>query len=135
MDKKTLQFKKITCFIFLFATLFFSASSAIGQVTCGAGFEVQAGVCVPTETGLPSSDVKTIVTNLMNWLLALVAIIAIIAFTISGLQYMLSTGDEKMIDTAKRNMTWSIVGVIVALSGMIIITAVNKFLIGVSPDF
>jgi hypothetical protein len=90
------------------------------------------GVCFPNSTSLPSSDIRIIITNALNWLLAIFGLLAIIAFIISGVQYILSTGSEQMIDTAKRNMTWSIVGVIVALSGLIIIYAIDKLLRGVS---
>ena len=66
----------------------------------------------------------------MWWILALIGMIAIIAFVISGIQYLISAGDEGMIETAKRNMTYSIVGVLVALSGWVIIKAINQFLGG-----
>ena len=66
----------------------------------------------------------------MNWLLALFGIIAIIAFVISGIQYLVSAGDEGIAETAKRNMKFAIIGVIVALSGWIIISAITQALSG-----
>jgi len=90
------------------------------------------GICFPTETGLPdpSGGVATIVSNILYWILSIFGILAVIAFVVSGIQYILSTGNEKMIDTAKRSMTWSIVGVAIALSGLIIIYAIDKMLRG-----
>lgn len=81
----------------------------------------------PTEFGLPDPQggVVAIITNFLDWLLGIVGVIAIIAFMVSGLQYFFSAGDDKMIETAKRNMTYSIIGVIIALSGFIIIKAID----------
>ncbi len=90
--------------------------------------ETIAGVCIPTSTGLSSAAVSDILSNVASWLLGIFTTVAIIAFVISGAQYLLSAGEEKIIETAKRNMKYSIVGVIVGLSGFIIIQAVSTAL-------
>lgn len=66
----------------------------------------------------------------MWWLLALFGMIAVIAFVISGIQYLVSAGNEEMIETAKNNMRYSIVGVLVGLSGMVVILAIDQMLGG-----
>ena len=105
--------------------------SVSGAATCPTGFVLNpSGVCFPTDTGLSSQPVGDLLMKLMNWLLALVGIIAIIAFIISGLQYFLAAGDEKMAETAKRNMEYAVIGIIVALSGFVIITAIDQALNG-----
>jgi hypothetical protein len=128
--------KKIVVFgVMLFI---FLVTSGIGQsvlaVTCQGNFTQSAGVCFPGGTGLSEKPVVDIVKNVMNWLLAIFGFIAIIGFAISGIQYLTSAGDEKMIETAKRNMKWSIVGVVVALSGFVIIKAVDAAL-NANPNF
>jgi len=60
--------------------------------------------------------------------LGIFGLLALIAFIISGGQYLLASGDDKMIETAKKNMTYSIIGIIVALSGFIIIRAIDAAL-------
>lgn len=97
-------------------------------MTCPAGYQIRSGVCFPTNTGLSEKPVADIVRTFMTWLLGLVGTIAIIAFVISGLQYLLAAGDEKTIESAKRTMKWSIVGVIVALGALVIINAVIRLL-------
>ncbi len=89
---------------------------------------IEAGVCIPTNTGLSSAPVKNILITFMNWLLGIVGMLAVIAFVISGIQYMTSVGDSKMIETAKKNMLNSIIGVIVALSGFVILQAIDTLL-------
>lgn len=105
-----------------------SAGGGASAIVCNG--VIKSGVCFPATTGLSSQPVATLLMNLMNWLLAILGFIAIIAFIISGLQYLLSTGDEKMAETAKRNMQYSIIGVLVALSGWVIIQAIDTALSG-----
>jgi hypothetical protein len=94
------------------------------------------GICFPANTNLPdpAEGVIGIITNLLYWILSIFGILAIIAFVISGIQYILSAGSEKAIDTAKASMKWSIVGVAVALVGLVIIYAIDKML-RATPNF
>ncbi|TXH01896.1 MAG: hypothetical protein E6P95_00990 [Candidatus Moraniibacteriota bacterium] len=90
--------------------------------------EVIGGVCFPTGTGLSDKSVGDIIGALIGWLLSIFGFIALIGFIISGLQYLTAAGDEGQAETAKRNMQYSIIGIIVALSGWIIIKAVDALL-------
>ena len=87
-----------------------------------------SGVCFPSGTGLSEKSIIEILTAFIGWILAIFGFIAILGFIISGLQYIFATGDEGMAETAKRNMKYSIIGVIVALSGWVVIKAVDAFL-------
>jgi len=124
----------------LYSVIFLGVFFAIGATTvsaldsCDDGFELVAGVCIPSDTGLPDPDktnpVWKVLDTLLKWMLGIFGFIAIIAFVISGMMYLTSGGNENQIDTAKRYMIWSIVGVIVALLGFIIILAVDTWLRG-----
>lgn len=83
-------------------------------------------------TGLPDPQggILQIVTFFLNWLLAIIGIVAIISFIISGFQYFLAAGDEKQMEVAKRNLKYSIWGVIVALSGFVVVQAIDSALQG-----
>jgi len=123
--------KKIWTFLVSLLFVFSVFGLVSAQVTCPdtTGWDNSSGVCIPTQTGLPNptgeDPLVTVAMNVMDWILSIVGVIAIIAFAISGIQYLLSAGNEDIIETAKRNMKWSIIGVIVALSGLIIINFVN----------
>lgn len=113
-------------------------SSGSGTTTSGgttvkcdpAKFKEYAGVCFPINTGLSELGIIDIAVNLMRWMLYLFGFLAIISFVVSGIQYLAASGNASMIETAKRNMTYSIVGVIVALAGLVIITAIDALLKG-----
>lgn len=90
------------------------------------------GIYIPDNTGLPDPEggIATILSKLLTWLLGIVGVIAIISFIIAGIMYLVSTGDEDMIKRAKQNMTWAILGVIVALAGFVVLQAVDLLLRG-----
>ena len=101
---------------------------------CGEGFEEIAGVCFPSHTNLPDNNddnpITSVAITVMNWLLSIVGVVAIISFIVAGLIYLTSAGDDDRIQQAKRAMTWSVVGVIVALMGLVIVYAVDQMLRG-----
>jgi hypothetical protein len=90
-----------------------------------------AGICFP-ETQLPGSGgdvtIEGILKNFMNWLFGIFAFLAIISFIISGIQYFMAAGNPEIMKKAKANMIYSIIGVVVALSSLVIIYAVEGFL-------
>ncbi|MFA6383644.1 MAG: hypothetical protein WCX17_04470 [Parcubacteria group bacterium] len=73
-----------------------------------------------------------IIKGIMNWLLALVGILGVIGFAIAGILYLTAAGDEDRIKTAKSAMTYSIIGVIIALLGLVIIRAAASMIGGSS---
>ena len=93
---------------------------------------VSAQFAVPANTALPEGGdgkgILGIATSIMQWLLTLVGILAVIAFVIAGILYLTAAGDEDQIGRAKRTMTYAIVGVIVALLGVIILNAAKNML-------
>lgn len=107
-----------------------SGSGSAGEKCDSTKFEEYAGVCFPKNTGLSELSITDIAVNLMKWMLYLFGFLAIISFVVSGIQYLAASGNAPMIETAKRNMTYSIVGVIVALAGLVIITAIDALLKG-----
>ncbi|MCA9364682.1 MAG: hypothetical protein KC736_02210 [Candidatus Moranbacteria bacterium] len=116
---------------------FAQSSSSDGKSCSELGMAEVAGVCVPTKanTGLSEASVGTVVENFMKWILGIFGFLAVIAFVISGIQYLTAAGNEGQIDTAKNNMKWSIVGVLVALGGYVIILAIDSLLSGTTSYF
>ncbi len=95
-------------------------------------FEEYAGVCFPKKetTGLSQASVKDILVNLGQWLFGILGVIAVVLFVICGFQYLAAGVDESMAERGKRCMTYSIVGVIIALSALVIIFAIDHLLAG-----
>lgn len=121
--------------LFTLSLLPYGASALPTCPSGAAGGTATTGICVPADTGLSSASIFSILKSFMNWLLTIFGIIAIAAFVISGIQYLTAAGDESQAETAKRNMQYSIIGIIVALSGLVIINAVSTLLGGNSSTF
>jgi hypothetical protein len=83
-----------------------------------------------TSFGLPGGSVYGIVTNVLYWLLALFGFISVIGFVIAGILYLTAAGSETQMEKAKKAMTYAIIGVIVGLSGVVVIQAVSMMLSG-----
>jgi hypothetical protein len=84
--------------------------------------------------GLSCKPISEIITNFAQWILGIFGILAVISFVIAGIQYLLAAGDEDIQQRAKRNVTYSIIGVIVGLGGLVIITAAQG-MIGAQSGF
>lgn len=109
--------------------------SAVSVAALTAPVVALAQFQTPSGTSLPSGTLVNIIKNLMQWLLALVGIIGVIGFAIAGILYLTAAGDEERIATAKNAMLYSIIGVIVALLGLVILQAVSTWLGGSSTTF
>ncbi|PIR73805.1 MAG: hypothetical protein COU40_00530 [Candidatus Moranbacteria bacterium CG10_big_fil_rev_8_21_14_0_10_35_21] len=77
--------------------------------------------------GLPNPDggIRAILMNLLNWLLGLVGVVALIGFVISGVQYIIASGNDEMMETAKKNMLYSVAGITLVLASFVIIQAIQ----------
>jgi len=119
--------RKIKIKVFMKLFLIVLASFLLSVVTYAQG------VVIPSDTGLPSgNDLKTVIANFAKWLLAVFGFLAIISFVVSGIIYLTSIGEKERAETAKKAMIYSIVGVIVGLSGYVIIQAIDSWLKGSS---
>ena len=88
--------------------------------------QAASGVELPTNTGLSNKTFKEILTKLLTWLLEIVGIIAIMGFVISGIMYLISTGNDEMITKAKKYMLNCLVGIVVVLSAYVIVKLIDS---------
>jgi hypothetical protein len=66
-------------------------------------------------------------SNVLNFLLSIVGIIAIIALVVSGIMYLISFGDERRMEIAKKSVKYSIIGIVIALGAMVLVKMVGQF--------
>lgn len=128
-------------FFLIFITVFFLGMFFIvinnTNAACDGNFVASGGVCFPTGTNLPdpSTGVAGILSNILSWILGIFTTLAIMAFVISGVLYLTSTGDEGQLETAKRNAMYALLGVIIGLSGFVILQAIQAMLGGYNSMF
>lgn len=92
--------------------------------------QVQRAGDLAPKTGLPVSDITSIVTGVMQWLLYMVGILAVIAFVVAGFLYLTAAGDEDQIAKAKKATLYAAVGAVVALLGLVVLQAAQSMLMG-----
>ena len=114
------------------ATALPKAASAF-SFSIGIGTDSSTGTTAPgfalsSSYGLPSGSIFGILSNLLNWLLAIFAILGIVGFVLSGILYLTAAGDEGQIDKAKEAMKYSIMGILVGLIGFVVMQAVYSML-------
>ena len=88
-----------------------------------------------TGSGLDDWTIASLLQVLMRGLLGLVGFLGIIGFVISGILYLTAAGDEDRIEKAKSTMVYSIVGIIVALIGWVIVSTLSAWLVSGSASF
>jgi len=120
--------------IFFDLVLFIVFASFLFFVSTFIPAQAASGVTFPTDSGLPSGSngIKGVVDSFLKWILGIFASLAIISFVISGIMYFMVAGNDREVEKAKNQMTWSIIGVVVGLSGYIILQAVESLLGGSS---
>ena len=112
-----------------------SSASAIAATNGSYGGFSGGGWTLTNPYGLPSGSILGIISNLLFWLLAIFAVAGIVGFVLSGIFYLLAGADEGNAEKGKNGMTWSIIGIIVGLSGFVIMQAVASLLGGASKNF
>lgn len=105
-------------------------AGATGGPKCGANFSEIGGVCFPTNTGLSNAPIHVILSNIFSWMMGLFTTLAVVAFVISGIQYLMASGNEDLAKAGKKNASNALIGIIVGLSGFIIIQAIAAALSG-----
>lgn len=83
-----------------------------------------------TTAGLTGPTFYQIGVNILNLLLSILGIIAIISLVIGGGMYLTSYGDEKRIETGKKIIVYSIIGIVVALSAVVIVNEISSLISG-----
>lgn len=122
MQRKKTSIKKVFSVVGLSVIGLF----VFGEIAMATGWDPGA----MTNTGLPSATISDILTGVLNWLLRIVGIVGVIGFAIAGIMYLTSAGQEEQIKLAKKAMVNSILGVVVAISGLVIIYAADALLAG-----
>lgn len=106
------------------------ATLAVAAMTMPAMVMAQFTKPSTGETKLSDTSISVLAKTIMQWILSLVGILGVIGFAIAGILYLIAAGDEGKVENAKNAMIYSIIGIIVALVGLIVVNAVASMLGG-----
>lgn len=76
-----------------------------------------------------AQTLSQIATNVLNFLLSIVGILAIIMLVIGGIMYLTAAGDEDHIDSGKKIVKYSVIGILTALAAMVIVSQIATFFV------
>lgn len=114
---------------FLFVLIFLSAAQPAAALNTP---EPWSGVCVAT--AMPGgSDVATLqgfeclIANVFSIIITVIGMAGFVMFVFGSFKWMLSGNDSKGVETAKNTMTFAIIGIVVAISGFIILNLLSSF--------
>jgi cytochrome bd-type quinol oxidase subunit 2 len=88
--------------------------------------QLSVGIPTTANTGISNQNILQTLSNVLKWMLAAVGILGVLAFVVAGIMYLTAAGDEDRIKTAKNAMTYAVVGLVVALVGLIIVTTASQ---------
>ncbi len=72
-----------------------------------------------------STDLPAILNLVIGWILALVGGLAVLFIIWGGIQYVTSAGNKDKAETAKKTLTYAIVGLIVIVLAEVIVSLVT----------
>lgn len=84
-----------------------------------------ANSAIPAPAG---DSILNIATRALNLLLSIVGVIGIIGIVVGGITYLTSYGEEKRVETAKKIITASLIGIAICLGAVIIVTQIGNLI-------
>ncbi len=63
--------------------------------------------------------------NIVNWALIFAAVVAIFLIMFSGIKFLRSGGQEKLVEDARNTLTYAIIGLVVILLSFLIINVIS----------
>jgi len=115
--------------ILLAVFLFARANLAQAQSTSSANGSLQEGVQVISQPlGLPTTDIRVIIVNIIKTALGLLGIILLVISLYGGYLWMTAGGNEEQIAQAKKVLVNAVIGLAIILSAYAIVAFVAQML-------
>jgi len=113
--------------IFLVAGVFLTVPARANA----QGTQTWTGVCVgdlPEESDVATiQGVQCVIANILSIAVSVIGLAGFVMFIIGSFNYLLSGGNAKGTEGARNTFTYAIVGIVVALSAVIILRLVASF--------
>lgn len=103
---------------------------ALAQERVDLNFNDFGPVNVQTVEGEPAAAVGNVLSYLLNLAPYFLGGLAFLAILYSGAMYVLAFGDPTKMETAKKNLTWTIIGIVAVAGVYIMITLAARLIKG-----
>lgn len=127
MKKMILSALIVVCSVFGFSAI--SVASLSTNVSAQAADGVKKGITTATTTDMQNKSIAGeggLISILINFLLWAVGILSVVMIIFSGFRYITSAGDAAKTKSAQTALTYSIVGLIVAVLAWVIVKMILR---------
>jgi hypothetical protein cdiviTM7_00617 len=127
MKKMILSALIVVCSVFGFSAI--SVASLSTNVSAQAADGVKKGITTATTTDMQNKSIAGeggLISILINFLLWTVGILSVVMIIFSGFRYITSAGDAAKTKSAQTALTYSIVGLIVAVLAWVIVKMILR---------
>ena len=128
MKKMILSVLIVVCSVFGFSSI--SVASLSTNVSAqAANSVVKKGITTATTTDMQNKSIAGeggLISILINFLLWTVGILSVVMIIFSGFRYITSAGDAAKTKSAQTTLTYSIVGLIVAVLAWVIVKMILR---------
>ena len=76
-----------------------------------------------------AKTLSQIARNVLDFLLSIVGVLAIIMLVVGGIMYLTAAGNEDQLDSGKKIVKYSIIGIAVALASLVIVSQIANFFV------
>jgi heme/copper-type cytochrome/quinol oxidase subunit 2 len=70
--------------------------------------------------------IPIVISNIVNATLVFAGVVALVLIIYSGIRYITSRGDQTALDSAKKTLTWAIVGLIIIFLSFFIVNLISS---------
>jgi len=123
MVKKHLRTIVLLTGIALLFSPFLSNQSFAGNAPSNANV-----MSIQVNNPIASEDLLALIETIVNYLLWIAVVMAPLACIVGALMFLTAGGNDKKVSTAKKMITWAIVGLTIALVSKGIVTLIQNFL-------
>lgn len=127
MKKMILSALIVVCSVFGFSAI--SVASLSTNVSAQAADNVKKGITTATTADMENKSIAGeggLISILINFLLWTVGVLSVVMIIFSGFRYITSAGDAAKTKSAQTALTYSIVGLIVAVLAWVIVKMILR---------
>jgi hypothetical protein len=91
---------------------------------------IPGGQNIQPPSDIPSGGLNVVAKvfrNSYSIMIIIVIVLALIFIVLGGIQWITSEGDKTKLDAARKKLTWSIIGLLVAFSAFFIVSLLGYF--------
>ena len=87
-----------------------------------------APITIKVTNPIKTSDVYELAENVLLWVLSVAGALALFMLVAGGVFYVTSSGNEQRVETARKIITWTVLGLMLILASFSIIVVLDKIL-------